>query len=720
MRTFWILTALLVLGFAAEAATVTYVEPEKLSAALAEAEEGNARVIVVGSPPGGEEATIAHMETLAVKVRARLAAVLFEVPQVSVEMARTLDAAGPRAGSGWLWSVVGVGIILVALGYAVDRVFRNWGQEHFRHLFDPDVKLRRQKIAYLYLRGAMESIGILLGAVVAAVAAMAIYGGDTAPRVTILALIGGTVSFRLLRIVLIVFLCPDMPTHRMPALDNGTTQSLYRSLLTVTAISTMAITVCLWMGALELAHDAHILLLIVAKLLVALLFAGAAITHRQTIGRLIAQPREEGGRLGWTILARTWHVLAIAYMAMAWTVGAVRLLLDRPDASVPVLAPVAALLLALVVHAALLWMTDRFFGDPGVPTNAGLEEMPTFRELAERVAAVIAAVVGVWFVMLMWGTSFSTGIGGSVWDVGLVLFLAYVSFHAARISIDRKIIEEGGFDEPEPGEEGSAGGASRMATLLPLFRNFLLFTVIVIAAMIALSELGVDVAPLFAGAGVIGLAVGFGAQTLIRDIFSGAFFLIDDAFRRGEYIDIGDVKGNVEKISVRSMQLRHHLGALHTVPFGEIKHLTNYSRDWVMMKLPLRLTYDTDPERVRKLIKKVGQELLEDPVVGDKFLQPLKSQGVFAMEDSAMIVRVKFMTPPGEQFVVRKAVYTRIRELFEREGIRFAHREVSVRIADTSAANALTGEQKQTVAGAGLMATEQTDDNPTGGATSVR
>ena len=109
----------------------------------------------------------------------------------------------------------------------------------------------------------------------------------------------------------------------------------------------------------------------------------------------------------------------------------------------------------------------------------------------------------------------------------------------------------------------------------------------------ALLELGINVSPLFASAGVVGLAIGFGAQTLVRDIFSGAFYLFDDAFRRGEYVDIGTVKGTVEKISVRSFQLRHHLGPLHTIPFGEIHSLTNYSRDWVMTVSYTHLTLPT-------------------------------------------------------------------------------------------------------------------------------
>ena len=198
----------------------------------------------------------------------------------------------------------------------------------------------------------------------------------------------------------------------------------------------------------------------------------------------------------------------------------------------------------------------------------------------------------------------------------------------------------------------------------------------------ALSSLGVNVGPLIAGAGVIGLAIGFGAQTLVKDVVSGAFFLIDDAFRRGEYLDLGSVKGTVEGISVRSLQLRHHLGAVHTIPFGDIAALTNYSRDWVIMKLPLRLTFDTDPQKVKKIIKKIGAECMDDALIGDGLLEPPKSQGVIQMEDSAMILRVKFKAIPGKQFTIRRELLHRIRAAFEEAGIRFANREVTVRVSD--------------------------------------
>ncbi|MFY0308727.1 mechanosensitive ion channel family protein [Leisingera sp. D0M16] len=327
----------------------------------------------------------------------------------------------------------------------------------------------------------------------------------------------------------------------------------------------------------------------------------------------------------------------------------------------------------------------------------------TYEDLARRVAGILAFVVGAYSLVIVWNPEASwtgTTAAERVVDVTVILFIGYIVYHLFRIWIDSKIDEEaGGLPEAELGDEGGAGGASRLATLLPLFRGGILAVVLVSIVLIVLLELGINVSPLFAGAGVVGLALGFGSQALVRDIFSGAFFLIDDAFRKGEYIDIGDVKGTVEKISVRSFQLRHHLGALHTIPFGEIKVLTNYSRDWVMMKLPLRVTYDTDVEKVRKLIKKLGQRLMDDPVVGHTFIQPLKSQGVIEMQDSAMIIRVKFMTKPGDQWIVRKRVYQEIRELFAREGVKFAHREVTVRLAPDQE-DELTPKQKDAAVGA--------------------
>lgn len=288
-------------------------------------------------------------------------------------------------------------------------------------------------------------------------------------------------------------------------------------------------------------------------------------------------------------------------------------------------------------------------------------------------------------------------------NVGLTAVIGWAIWDFARTAIDIRLAAEQPEDSDDESGDAEGGlGASRTATLLPLLRSTAVALIAVVCLFAALSSLGVNVAPLVAGAGVLGLAIGFGAQTLVKDIVSGVFFLIDDAFRRGEYIDLGTVKGTVERISVRSLQLRHHLGAVHTIPFGDISALTNYSRDWVIMKLPLRLTFDTDPQKVKKIIKQLGTELMEDEILGDGLLSPPKSQGVIQMEDSAMILRVKFTAVPGKQFTIRRELLHRIRAAFEGAGIRFANREVTVRVSE----DASPAEREQAIGAAASRAIE--------------
>ena len=198
---------------------------------------------------------------------------------------------------------------------------------------------------------------------------------------------------------------------------------------------------------------------------------------------------------------------------------------------------------------------------------------------------------------------------------------------------------------------GSEGGgdeaATRTQTILPIVRSFVLVIIIIVVLFSVLASMGINTAPLLAGAGVIGIAIGFGAQKLVQDVVSGMFFLFEDAFRIGEYIDTGSLVGTVESTSVRSLRLRHHLGAVQTIPYGEIRSVKNLSRDFVIMKLSFRVPFDTDIEVVRKTIKKVGQELLKHPELGPDFIAPLKSQGVQTADDDALVIRMKFTAKPG-------------------------------------------------------------------------
>jgi small-conductance mechanosensitive channel len=175
------------------------------------------------------------------------------------------------------------------------------------------------------------------------------------------------------------------------------------------------------------------------------------------------------------------------------------------------------------------------------------------------------------------------------------------------------------------------------------------------------------------------VAIGFGTQSLVRDIVSGIFYLLEDAFRVGEYVEFGQIRGTVESISLRFLRLRHHRGAVHTIPFGEIRWLTNQSRDWQIMKLEFRVRFDTDVKLVKGLVKRIGEELLQDAELGPWLLEPLKSRGVIRMEEFCMVIGVKFTVRPGDgQFMVRREAYHRILEAFAVNGICFSDRHVKV------------------------------------------
>ena len=280
--------------------------------------------------------------------------------------------------------------------------------------------------------------------------------------------------------------------------------------------------------------------------------------------------------------------------------------------------------------------------------------------------------------------SSATGINilSSTVDIGATILLGFIIWEAIQLWMERLMPDEPEEDAAETEGEGGGAAATRSQTVLPLFKTILLILLSVIVVMSVLYSLGVQIGPLLAGASVVGIAIGFGSQKLVQDIISGMFFLIDDAFRIGEYVHVAGLKGTIEKLSMRSMRLRHHLGAVQTVPYGEINTVKNLSRDWVIMKLELRLPYDVDIEKVRKIIKKVGQKMLEDEVTGPYMLQPLKSQGVMRVEESALIFRMKFTAKPGEQWVVRRVAYTNVRNALAEAGIEFAHREIKVRLPD--------------------------------------
>jgi small-conductance mechanosensitive channel len=248
---------------------------------------------------------------------------------------------------------------------------------------------------------------------------------------------------------------------------------------------------------------------------------------------------------------------------------------------------------------------------------------------------------------------------------------------------------------PLPSADGAADpeddvrvAASRLRTLMPLLRAIAGATILVVGGLLVLSQLGVNITPLIAGASVLGLAVSFGSQSLVRDIVSGVFFLAEDSFRIGEYVDCSKVKGTVEGFSVRSLKLRHQNGQLHIVPFGQVGHITNFSRDWTVVKFNLAFANGTDVELLRKTVKKIGTDMMEEPAFKPILLQPLKMQGVVDIKDSSLIVRFKFMARPKNPSLVQRMAIRRIYETLPKLGIQFATPTYPIPLAMPAAAPA--------------------------------
>jgi small-conductance mechanosensitive channel len=338
---------------------------------------------------------------------------------------------------------------------------------------------------------------------------------------------------------------------------------------------------------------------------------------------------------------------------------------------------------------------DHILTPPGVLETKGPPSV--LAAALERGARAFLIVGAIWVLAWGWGIDLDTLTAADtavtrllrgLFNGILILLVADFAWHVVRTIIDQRIhassSNEGSADPNE------ASRRARMRTLLPILRNILFIVFLVMAVLMALSAMGVQIAPLIAGAGVVGVAVGFGAQTLVKDVISGIFYLLDDAFRVGEYIISGSYKGTVESFSLRSIKLRHHRGYLYTVPFGSLGAVQNMSRDWVIDKMTIGVTYDTDLDRVKKIIKQIGKELQSDPDLAPHILQTLKMQGVEEYGEYAIKIRMKMMTKPGEQFVIRRRAYALIKKAFAENGIQFAFPTVQVAGGEPAAAAAAT------------------------------
>ena len=350
--------------------------------------------------------------------------------------------------------------------------------------------------------------------------------------------------------------------------------------------------------------------------------------------------------------------------------------------STPAVAPVAGIVaLVVVLQLVLRGMVFFFWAErkPGAPAeDAGADagDGTLVPNIVLSGARFVVAAVGLGACAVVLDTplaELATRQGPmlrfvfSLLGVAALALLTHLAWITVRTTVDQRLQKIGPLDphgEPNP--------EARLLTLLPLLRLSAAVLLLVMLLLSSLWALGIEVTPLLAGAGVIGLALGFGAQALVRDVIAGIFFLAEDAFRVGEYIESGSTtKGTVERITLRTVALRHHNGPLHFVPYGALGTVRNNSRDWVIEKFNLPLPIDVDSEVVRRLIKKVGEAMLQDEEVGHLLREPLKGK-LSRIDPGVKLFRCKFETTPGKQFDVRAQAIKRLEVALKAAGITFA------------------------------------------------
>ena len=608
-------------------------------------------------------------------------------------------------GMGQLAVIAELLAALVVAGFAIEWLYTR-ALRRFRTRLEQTPAPTFSARVFQFGMGLLIDLGGILVWSIAAITAFFLLWHDHAlRRTTILDLTIGVIIVRTTMLLARFLLAPREPSKRLLPFADGPARTLYGFAVVLAIIFSFLIALATLLRGSG-ANQATLDLMVIAPTVL-----GIAITVwtvwrvRTPIADLIRGQDGRGTIRGW--LAELWPILATAYFlgilfARVFDILAGETVLSGEG----ILSVLLVVALPIVDMAMCRALAAAASGEVGGRVARARGFVAAYESVFRSAIHIIVIVVGLVLFSRFWGLdlfafaqkSMGGKISSSLLGICIVLLLAYMIWEAAKTAIDRRLEAEGELDRETP--------ASRLRTVLPLLRALILVTIVVMATMSVLAALGVDILPLLAGASVVGVALGFGSQTLVRDIVSGAFFLMDDAFRLGEYIEVGDAKGRVEKINVRSLFLRHHRGALNILPYGEIKRLRNTNRDWMIMVLDFRLTYDTNLAQVKKIMKQVGDEIAADPELKADLIQPLKMGGVMATEDSAMVVRAKFTArPEGEPYMIRKAAYTKIIKAFREGGIKFAHKQVTVNVP----ASQMNDEAMAAAAGAAALAAASTD-----------
>jgi small-conductance mechanosensitive channel len=608
----------------------------------------------------------------------RAVPVLFQAPQVWV---RQVEAEGStRDAALRFWAIALAGLVAAPLiGSAARALFDR------RRVVEPGLgpRLRAAFIKFLIAASGVTVFAFLFCAALMAMSMGRPIIGETADR-----LVWAALQWRLSIVLLSIVLSPHRSDLRLLAIDDVDARICSRWFSVYLTVAPFNFFVVWLIERLGFGQEA----VFGAALTLGLAITGYKVvmfwvTRRPIARAILAATGGEPGPIRRAVAA-SWHWVFIALSVGIFVAAGIEFALGKGAWVARASTVTQGIVVALaVIGQASHNLIARLCVCDATDIRRTLRRARLHRALS-RLADAFLWILGAAWLGETWGVNLVDPAPGSIermfvrpaLEAAATVVAAWILWTALSAVIDEKMPPPAA-----PGDEDEVpGSASRLDTLLPLVRNTLLIGLAVIAVIGALATLGLNIGPLLAGLGVVGIAIGFGAQSLVRDVISGIFFLMEDAFRVGEYIDTGRLRGTVEGMSLRSVRLRHQNGQVHTIPFGQVQSVTNYSRDWSVVKFNLHLEPTADIETVRKTVKRVGEELLEDPEVGGQFIQPLKMQGVVDVLQTALIVRCKFTATPSRPTYLQRQALRRLIDAFAEVQIRFAAPNVTVQL--TSAA----------------------------------
>ncbi|SDL86903.1 small conductance mechanosensitive channel [Modicisalibacter muralis] len=376
-------------------------------------------------------------------------------------------------------------------------------------------------------------------------------------------------------------------------------------------------------------------------------------------------------RMALVLLGKCWHLLAIAYFLLVLVLG-----VTRPEEALPyvMLATLQTLIIigvGLLISGVLTQVIGkriRLSDDlrrklPKLETRLN-SYIPTFLKVIRAIIliAVVMLVLNAWgaFDLAAWyATEAGSATVGKLIDVLVILIVAAALWIALASLIEHRLSPETGIGEP----------SARTKTLLSLFRNALAIALITITAMIVLAEIGVNIGPLIAGAGVLGLAIGFGAQKMVQDIITGVFIQVENAMNTGDVVTLAGITGTAERLSIRSVGIRDLAGTYHIIPFSSVDTVSNYMRGFGNHVGEYGISYRENIDEAIAQLELAFEELKASEEHGHKLLEPLSVAGVIALADNSVNIRVILKTTPGDQWGVGRAYNRLVKMYFEAAGI---------------------------------------------------